>query len=163
MMKIKKKLLLERRINMRGYNIDDYIEKKFYHLTLIKNLRKIDKRNSKLALFKCDCGNIKEIVFTQVLNGNVKTCGCKQGFLNESSRREQYNTLLKINSSKTIKSNSTGYRGISIINGRYRVRIQVNKKSFHVGYFDILEDAIKARKEAEEKYFNPILDKYDKS
>lgn len=33
-------------------------------------------------------------------------------------------------------------------------------KVFIYGYFDKLEDAIKARKNAEEKYFKPILDKY---
>lgn len=38
---------------MRGYNIDDYINRKYNHLTLIKNLNKLDKHNSKLALFRC--------------------------------------------------------------------------------------------------------------
>lgn len=36
---------------MRGYNIDDYINRKYNHLTLIKNLNKLDKHNSKLAFF----------------------------------------------------------------------------------------------------------------
>lgn len=57
---------------MRGYNIDSYVGKKFNKLTLIKNLNKIDKHNSKLALFMCDCGNVKELVFTQVLKGRIK-------------------------------------------------------------------------------------------
>ena len=38
----------------------------------------------------------------------------------------------------------------------------INGKSIHLGYFDTLEKAIKARKEAEEKYFKPILEKYKK-
>lgn len=161
MMILRKKLLLERRFNMRGYNIDDYIGKKFNHLTLIKNLNKIDKRNSKLALFKCDCGNIKELVFTQVLNNNIKTCGCKRGFLNQKAKEKQQNSLLTTYTNKAIKSNkSTKIRGISKVNNSYRVRIQINKKSKHIGYFDNIEDAIKAREEAEEKYFKPILDKY---
>lgn len=138
---------------MRGYNIDDYIGKKFNHLTLIKNLNKINKDNSKLALFRCDCGNEKELVFTQVLHGEIKTCGCKQGFLSKQSREKQKRTSLEFYKNKTMKNNKTGYTGISKVNGKYRVRIQKNGKSYHVGYFNTLEEAKEARKKAEEKYF----------
>lgn len=148
---------------MRGYNIDDYIGNRYNHLTLIKNINKINKNNSKLALFKCDCGNIRELVFTQVLNGKIKTCGCKQGFSSMQEQKEKHKiALLKHNISDTIKSNTSGFRGITIANGKYRVRIQINKKSMHLGYFNTLDNAIQARKEAEEKYFKPILDKYNK-
>jgi len=138
---------------MRGYNIDDYIGKKFNHLTLIKNLNKIDKNNSKLALFKCDCKNEKEIVFTQVLHGNVKSCGCKQGYLIKQSRKRQQKSLIELYKNSTMKNNKTGHTGISIVNGKYRVRIQKNKKTHNLGYFDDLEKAIKAREKAEQKYF----------
>ena len=43
---------------------------------------------------------------------------------------------------------------------KYRARIMVCGKNINLGCFSKLEDAIKARKEAEEKYFKPILDKY---
>ena len=36
------------------------------------------------------------------------------------------------------------------------------KNQLIFGYFDSLEEAIKARKQAEEKYFKPILNKYNK-
>ena len=144
---------------MRGYDIDKFINVKFNHLTLMKSLNKTDKNNSKLALFKCDCGNEKELVFTQVLNNQVKSCGCKQGNLNSEQRNKQSNSLIKFYSNNTMKNNKTSHTGISIVNNKYRVRIQVNKKPIHIGYFDTLEDAIKARKIAEEKYFKQILDK----
>lgn len=146
---------------MRGYNIDDYIGKIFNHLTLIKNLNKLDKHNSKLALFKCDCGNVKELVFTQVLNGETTSCGCKNkgqnSNLTSAKVREKHIEFYK---NKTQKNNKTGYTGISRINNKYRVRIQVNHKPKHLGYFNNLQDAIQARKAAEEKYFKLILEKY---
>lgn len=149
---------------MRGYNIDDYIGKRFNHLTLIKNLNKLNKRNSKLALFKCDCGNVKELVFTQVLNGETTSCGCKNkgqnSNLTSAKVREKHIEFYK---NKTQKNNKTGYTGISYINGKYRVRIQINHKSKHIGYFNTLEDAVIARKNAEDKYFKPILEKYNKA
>ena len=141
---------------MRGYNIDDYIGKRFNHLTLIKNLNKIDKNNSKLALFKCDCGNVKEMVFTQVLNGSVKSCGCKQGYLNERSRKKQKETLLELYRNSTMKNNKTGCTGTSVVNGKYRVRIQKDGKQHHLGYRDNIEEAIQLRNEGEEKYFKNI-------
>jgi hypothetical protein len=36
---------------------------------------------------------------------------------------------------------------------RCAASIYVNGKGIHIGEFDIFEDAVKARKEAEEKYF----------
>jgi len=138
---------------MRGYNIDEYIGKKFNSLTLIKNLNKIDKRNSKLALFKCDCGNEKELNFTEVLHGYIKTCGCKQGYLDKEARSRQQQTIKKFYSNNTMKNNKTGRTGISIVNNKYRVRIQKNKKTIHIGYFDTLEKAIYEREKAELKYF----------
>lgn len=144
---------------MRGYNIDNYIGKKFNHLTLIKKLNKLNKDNSKIALFKCDCGNFKELVFTQVLNNEIKTCGCKQGYLNTDSKKKQQTSLINFYRNKTMKNNCTGYTGISFVNGKYRVRIQINKKSIHIGYFNNLDKAVEARKEAEEKYFSPLIKK----
>lgn len=149
---------------MRGYNIDDYVDKRFNHLTLIKNLNKLDKHNSKLALFKCDCGNIKELVFTQVLNDKTKSCGCKnKGQYSNLTLESVKNKKIEFYKNNTQKNNTTGYTGISYINNKYRVRLQTNHKSKHIGYFNNLQDAIKARKTAEEKYFKPILEKYDKA
>lgn len=145
---------------MRGYNIDDYVGKRFNHLTLIKNLNKLDKNNSKLALFKCECGNIKELVFTQVLHNEITSCGCKRKGQNSNLTTSLVkNKRLQFNIKSTQKNNKTGHTGISIVNGKYRVRIL----SKHIGYFEDLNKAIEARKEAEEKYFKPILEKYDKA
>lgn len=56
------------------------------------------------------------------------------------------------------KNNTSGYTGISWGKGRgkWSVTIMVNYKTIHLGRFDNLEDAIKARQEAEIKYgFHP--------
>lgn len=142
---------------MRGYNIDDYVGKRFNHLVLIKNLNKLDKHNSKLALFKCDCGNIKELVFTRVLNEDITSCSCQNRGKNSNlTLKEVRNKRLQFGMNNTQKNNSTGFTGISKVNGKYRVRINVNHKSIHLGYFDNLDVAIQSRKEAEKKYFKNI-------
>ena len=63
---------------------------------------------------------------------------------------------------KDVQRNSTsGYKGISLQNGRWTARIYYNKKQIFLGYFDNINDAINARKEAEEKYFGEYS--YDNS
>lgn len=52
------------------------------------------------------------------------------------------------------KNSSTGYLGISLTaQGKYRARIMVNRKEIRLGNYSRIEDAIKARKQAEKKYF----------
>lgn len=47
------------------------------------------------------------------------------------------------------------------IDGRYRAYITVARKQKALGIFGTLEEAAAARKQAEEKYFKPILEKYE--
>lgn len=61
-------------------------------------------------------------------------------------------------------NNSSGVSGVSQfkVNGKWMAYISINKKRKHLGYFETMEEAIKARKEAEEKYngeFNPNGDR----
>jgi hypothetical protein len=53
------------------------------------------------------------------------------------------------------KNNTSGHIGIwfNKKNNKYTSQIKVNRKGIHLGEYSILEDAIKARKEAEIKYF----------
>lgn len=60
---------------------------------------------------------------------------------------------------KISKNNTSGAKGVYIMpNGKFRVKIQIKRKSIHIGVFDTFEEAKKARIEAEEKYFKPYLD-----
>ena len=51
-------------------------------------------------------------------------------------------------------NNTSGYTGVSQSkNGKWRAYIKINKKQIHLGRYDTKEEAIKARQEAEIKYF----------
>ena len=55
-----------------------------------------------------------------------------------------------------VKSNNTsGYTGVvwNKVRNKWMSRITFKKKKIFLGYFDNIEDAVKARKNAEEKYF----------
>lgn len=50
---------------------------KYGKLTILKTYYKMMKsRKRKFALCKCDCGNITEVRYDCVKNGNTKSCGC---------------------------------------------------------------------------------------
>lgn len=53
------------------------------------------------------------------------------------------------------KDNSSGYKGVVWRKDRlkWHARIQHNNKFIHLGLFNKIEDAVKARKKAENKYF----------
>ena len=57
------------------------------------------------------------------------------------------------------KNKSTGHTGIHYRKKtkRFLVSLSVKKKRYFIGSFDCLESAIKARKDAEEKYHRPVL------
>jgi hypothetical protein len=95
---------------------------------------------------------------------------------NEEVDHKKHNThdnrkseLRKVTSSqnnmnaKLAKNNSTGYKGITfdIEKNKFRARITCNKKVYHLGYFENIENAIKARDKVEEKQFGEYS--YDNS
>lgn len=51
------------------------------------------------------------------------------------------------------RNNTTGVTGVYQINGKWTAKIQVNYKQINIGTFLTKEEAVEARKAAEEKYF----------
>lgn len=58
---------------------------------------------------------------------------------------------------KTSSNNTSGTTGVgwSKQSGKWRAHIMLDRKQIHLGFFDNIDDAIKARKQAEEKYNFP--------
>lgn len=56
------------------------------------------------------------------------------------------------NRGKLNRNNTTGHRGTSFTGGRYVAQVMVDRKTIRLGRYSKLEDAIAARKAAEQKY-----------
>lgn len=50
-------------------------------------------------------------------------------------------------------NNKTGYTGVAVLKDRFTAQIKVNYKKIHLGVFKTVEEAYKARIEAEKKYY----------
>lgn len=128
---------------------------------------------------KCDCGNIVLVTTTYLKTGHTKSCGCLSREMASSrlqsekfiKSRENYrkNNFLKENTSlaligskKVRKNNTSGVTGVNYIKNikKWNASIFFKGKKINLGYFENIDNAIKARKDAEEKYFKPILEKY---
>lgn len=131
----------------------DLTGRKFGNLVAIEPLK--DACVERSICWKCRCmlcGKEKAIPANQLLKGVQVSCGCYR-----ASRLQQTNgyiegtSLKNVFSDKLSRNNTSGYKGVFRKRGRWAACIQYKKKTHYLGSFDRLEDAIEARKEAENR------------
>jgi hypothetical protein len=115
---------------------------------------------------RCECGKSIFLTVGEFHNSGYKSCGCMQ-YKNMDKRlipiRKQNivdDTNLGIIKSKKInKNNTSGVRGVyyNKKTKKWKAGLVFQKKYYHLGYFKIKKDAIKARKTAEVEYFGQYL------
>lgn len=143
--------------------------KTFGMLTVIKMTRVKNKYSYWECL--CECGKSKEIMGTSLTSGNTQSCGCKAKKKSSETAKilkERYvigGTNIAVSRKKEPnKNNKTGVRGVCFDKSRglYIASITIKRKQRTLGRFAKLEDAIKARKKAEEER-DKILDELEEN
>ena len=133
--------------------------------------------DGKYAICKCDCGNSKSIRKTSLTlkKHPTRSCGCiqKQIAYNtgiktiaENSKRQieknmTYNTNFQvITQDKPPVNNTSGVKGVSWNKEKeaWDAYINIHGKRIRLGRYARFEDAVKARKQAEEEYFQPLIE-----
>jgi len=129
------------------------------------------------VLCQCSCGKTKSIRATSLTKHDqpTRSCGCIQ---REAAQRigantirgnakpqvrtnVLYNTNFQVIEKDTPpKNNKSGHTGVwwNERRGLWEAYIQVHGKRKHLGRYARQEDAIKARKLGEEKYFTPLIE-----
>lgn len=151
---------------MANYKFTDITEKRFGRLVAIERVG--SQHKSPLWKCKCDCGNIIDVSLQKLNTGDTKSCGClkKDYYKNELANNiKEYQldgtNVAYLKSNKLSKVNKSGVRGVSQKkNGNWLAQITFKRKNYNLGTYENFEDAVKARKEAEEKLFKPVLDKF---
>lgn len=147
----------------------DYIGKKFGRLTIISATNK-KSNTSPIYKCKCECGNIVNCSLNN-LKHNTNSCGClKRELLVEDGKKKvkkilekfviEHTNIINISRSKPIRSNKSGVTGVHWDSKRQKWAAQIWFKNEHynLGRYDTKEEAIKVRKEAEERLFKPFLE-----
>ena len=128
-----------------------------------------NKSGERAALCLCVCGKEKLVSIATLIRGLSKSCGCKRHLCQTQEQKEGLlkgrEVMEKVRAAKAgaglphalNKNSTTGYKGVSYQKklGTYCAYITINRKQIHLGSFLTIEEAIKARKAAEEKYFAP--------
>lgn len=151
---------------MANYKFTDITGKRFGRLVAIERVG--SQHKSPLWKCKCDCGNIIDVSLQKLNTGDTKSCGClkKDYYKNELANNiKEYQldgtNVAYLKSNKLSKVNKSGVRGVSQKkNCKWLAQITFKRKNYNLGTYENFEDAVKARKEAEEKLFKPVLDKF---
>ena len=161
--------LCKRTILQIGKNsIKDITGQRFGRLVAIRPMSKRSKSSGSVIWeCKCDCGNMAEVSLSSL--NSTSSCGCLlHEKLVENGKRidriKQFGlientSVSRIKSQKARKNSTTGQRGVSYVNEKrkYLAQIGFKYKTYHLGYFDTLEEATIIRKRAEETLYGPFL------
>ena len=146
----------------------DLVGKQFGRLTVIKKDELKTRNGGQFYKCKCICGKTKTVGYRYLIRGNTLSCGC----LNKENSKKKVQDLkyfkgtqIELISKKTPKkNNSTGVNGVYFDKrlNKYIARIKVKRVQHHLGCFKTLEEARAEREKAEEKYFKPIIEEFEK-
>ena len=142
----------------------------------IEILEKTNRKYGNMNVWKCKCycNNIFYAPLSYIKNGYIKSCGCyknppvssevrKRGFNAYANKYLKDGTNLSSISSKMISTNKSGVKGVFYDKSKKKwIANLIFQKKRYSKAFENKEDAIAYRKELEEKYFKPILEKHKK-
>lgn len=113
------------------------------------------------------CGKEFTTMLSNVKKGIGSCKDCRKGNLEEGHKiaRDAWvdgTSILAIMPDRALNKNSTtGYKGVNRRkDGKYRAYIYFKRKQYHLGVYDKMEQAIEARRIAEEKIFGDFLEWY---
>ena len=145
----------------------DLSGQRYGHLTVIGPAKNIGNRTAWHCL--CDCGQETTVPTHRLRCGHTKSCGCKNG---SGGPRTALGltyidgTCVEMIRTRTVRCNNTsGVPGVDwwASKQRWRAAICFKGKRYYLGSYVRFEDAVKARKRAEEELFEPLLREFSEA
>lgn len=135
--------------------LKDYVGRQFGRLTVVEYAGK----RSGMHRWKCRCECGQETVVGQTLlqSGKTKSCGCLQAEVYAENLKLCEGTsvtLLEASKRRRISSNTSGYTGVYLDKrtGKWVAQITFKGKTYRLGAFEEIQDAVAARKRGEEMH-----------
>ena len=139
----------------------DLTGQRYGHLTVLGPAENVGTKTAWRCL--CDCGQETVVKTHHLRCGHTKTCGCQNGpggprpalgltYIN--------GTCVEMLAANTVRRNNTsGVPGVGwrASKRRWNATICFKGKRRYLGSYARFEDAVKARKRAEEELFDPFL------
>lgn len=148
---------------LRHPQLKDFVGKRFGMLTVIEYAGKWDGMHRWRC--RCDCGKESIVGQTLLQSGKTKSCGCLQNqIVYDNMRFVEGTSVAKLEKAdiRRISSNTSGVNGVyqNRRNGKWNAQITFKGKTYYLGSYGKIEDAAKARKQAEEHLYGGFLDWY---
>lgn len=137
--------------------LKEYIGSRFGQLTVIGYAGK--RAGMHRWKCRCDCGNETIVGQTLLQSGKTKSCGCLQAAMITDNLKLCDGTsvaILEAMKNKRLSTNTSGYTGVYQNNktGKWVAQITFKRKSYYLGSYEKIEDAVKARQRGEEMHDN---------
>lgn len=137
----------------------------FGRLTVKYQTGKKNKKREVLWHCICECGNELDVATGGLIKGQCVSCGCRQRELQADIHNKLHcveHTIVEFLEKRNYRSdNTSGRQGVHLQkSGRYKAYIGFNGKRYHLGYFDTFEEAVVARREAEEVLHKAFIERY---
>lgn len=118
------------------------------------------------ATWVCRCGCGQEIIVrtNSLRSGHTKSCGCAGGpqYARQGLTYVDGTCVEILRSKRVQKNNTSGATGVNWVpsDRLWRANICFKGKRYHLGYYRSFEDAVKARKRAEEHLHDNFLSEF---
>lgn len=135
---------------------NDLTGRRYGRLTVLGPSREPKTRLALRYLCKCDCGNLTEVYMDSLESGDTKSCGCLSKERDRPQKiKETYvagTQVCKLSGTKT-KANKSGAVGVcwDKSRGMWNANIRFRGKQYNLGRYNDFDEAVKARREAEDK------------
>jgi len=149
---------------------ENLISRRFGKLVVIGRSDKRGSRGARTVPLwecRCECGAICYKATDTLTNPEISMCNdCAGKYATEKARAKagyvDGTQISKLTSTKLISTNTSGARGVYFDKrtGLWRARLKFKGKLMNFGSYKNFEDAVKARKEAEQKIYGAYLDNY---
>lgn len=126
------------------------------------------KQNSIVWECQCSCGKTAFVCAKSLCSGQTKSCGCHNLEVARTRARQRADadtiahTRLSFLNSTIFTNNSSGIRGVTLHKAasKWAASIGFQKHVYYLGLFENKEDAIRARKIAEETLWKPFIEQF---
>ena len=150
---------------------ENLIGRRFGKLEVISRSGKRGSRGARTVPLwecRCECGNITYKATDTLTNPDLSMCNeCAGKYAGEKMREKagfvDGTQISRITSNKLIATNTSGARGVYLERktGKWRARLRFKGKTYNFGTYANFDDAVKARKEAEQLIYGEFLDQIE--
>ena len=141
---------------------------RFGKLTVLRPTENVGPRTAWIC--RCDCGRETVAITVRLRDGHCTSCGCDKetvdpspGARGRASLTYVDGTCVEMLAAKTVrKNNSSGVPGVEWRSREqvWRAAICFKGKRYYLGRYPRFEDAVKARKRAEESLHDSFLQEF---